>query len=150
LRRVFWVTYFTFNWISVELPDGRSLFSYYRALVRAVCVIKCDRSIENIVYLRSIPHPVTNCRVAAPLTALRSAPPSPRPKFGRVYACESVDNSFCVVVSYTLHFCMKPNAAEITRQKFRDSLPTHKITHVWFHPYLAFLLQYAFLIRSLC
>jgi hypothetical protein len=51
MSRVFSVTYFTFNWISVELPDGRSLFIYYRALVRAVCVIKCDGSINNIEYL---------------------------------------------------------------------------------------------------
>jgi hypothetical protein len=30
-------------------------------------------------------------------------------------------NSFCVVVWYKLHFYMKPNAAEITGQKFCDS-----------------------------
>jgi hypothetical protein len=46
---------------------------------------------------------------------------SPRQEFSRGYARESADNLFCDDLWYKLHFYMKLNAAEITRQKFRDS-----------------------------
>jgi hypothetical protein len=50
----------------------------------------------------------------------------------RIFGTHSLRlNSFCVVVWYKLHFYMKPNAAKITRHKFR----INKITLVLLHPY---------------